>query len=194
MLPCCPCIYIYIYIYVCVCVCVNNNLHAIIYTINHYNHIYICVCVFALFCTSLSPWPSPGVQLSEFIMYCMYVYSWFWLLINPLHLGRRANSWPIRSSFRNEATNQLANRAWWKRHCAAAPGCRAAVPWQITTWGVRARATSEAQLATARCPGFINCVKQEVKWQIPSAYGHHLPIISYPIMGWNMPILFARVL
>jgi hypothetical protein len=26
-----------------------------------------------------------------------------------------------------------------------------------------ARATSEAQLATARCPGFINSVKQEVK-------------------------------
>lgn len=145
----------------------------------------MCLRVCTILYLSLSPWPSPGVQLSEFIM-------WFWLLINPLHLGRRANSWPTRSSFRNEAANHLANRAWWKRHCAAAPGCRAAVPWQITTWG--ARATSEAQLATARCPGFINSVKQEVKWQIPSAYGHHLPIISYPIIGWNIPILFARVL
>ena len=109
---------------------------------------------------SLSPWPSPGVQLGEFIMYCIYVYSWFWLLINPLHLGRRANSWPTRSSFRNEAANHLANRAWWKRHCAAAPGCRAAVPWQITTWGARAAARDKW---SAACNGQVSGVYKRRK-------------------------------
>ena len=134
MLPCCPCVYIYM----CVCACVIH-LHAIIYTIIIFTYVFACLHYSVPLSLSLSPWPSPGVQLSKFIMYCIYVFSWFWLLINPLHLGRRANSWPTRSSFRNEAAKHLANRAWWKRHCTAAPGCRAAVPCQITTWGARAR-------------------------------------------------------